>query len=184
METTTSITTTKWTVDPAHSELQFKVKHLMITNITGGFHKFDATVETEGDDFSSAKIQVSVDAGSITTGSDQRDGHVKGADFFDVAQFPNITFKSTRVKKVDNEGSYELQGDLTIKNITKPVKLAVEFGGLQKDPWGNIKAGFTINGKIKRNDWDLNWNAALESGGVLVSEEVKILGEVQFVKQA
>jgi polyisoprenoid-binding protein YceI len=182
METTIATgTKTKWVLDGTHSELTFKVKHLMITNVKGEFRKFNAELESVGEDFTKAAINVTIDASSIFTNEDQRDGHLKSADFFDVANHPSLTFKGTSFKKVDNE-NYKLTGILTIKGVSKEVILDVEFGGINKDPWGNQKAGFSLNGKINRKDWGLNWNAALETGGVLVSEEVKIAAEVQFVK--
>jgi len=177
-------TITKWVIDPAHSEIQFKVKHLMITTVTGSFTSYEADVETAGDDFATAKILVKINTSSVTTGSDQRDGHIKSPDFFDPEKYPVMTFKSTAIKKVDEKGSYEMAGDLTIKDITKPIRLAVEYSGKMKDPWGSMKAGFLISGKINRGNWNLSWNAALESGGVLVSDEVRIVCEVQLAKQA
>jgi polyisoprenoid-binding protein YceI len=174
---------TKWVLDPNHSEILFKVKHLMITNVKGEFRKFEATAVTIGDDFSKATINLSIDAASIFTNADDRDTHLKSADFFDVENHKAITFEGTAFTKLDDE-NYRLKGNLTIKGISKEVNLDVEFGGLNKDPWGNEKAGFSLSGKISRKDWGLNWNAALETGGVLVSDEVKINAEVQFVKQA
>jgi polyisoprenoid-binding protein YceI len=173
----------KWSLDPTHSEVQFKIKHLMITNVTGSFTKYEVTAETDDEDFMTADISFTADVNSVTTHNEQRDGHLKGADFFDAEKFPQITFKATKYEDVDHDGSYELYGDLTIKGITKNIKLDVEFGGLMKDPWGNVKAGFTINGKINRKDWGLNWNAALETGGMLVSDDVRISCEIQLVKQ-
>lgn len=173
--------TTKWILDPAHSELTFKVKHLMITNVKGEFRKFNA--EIEGNDFTKAKISAAVDASSISTNDDNRDTHLKSQDFFDTANFNEILFSSTSIKKNGNE-DYKLNGLLTMKGISKEVALNVEFGGINKDPWGNEKAGFALSGSISRKDWGLNWNAALETGGVLVSDEVKIGGELQFVKQS
>ncbi len=155
----------------------------MITNVTGSFAKYQVTAETDNEDFMSADISFIADVNSVTTNNEQRDGHLKGADFFDTEKFPQIKFKATKYEDIDHDGSYELYGDLTIKDITKSIKLDVEFGGLMKDPWGNVKAGFTINGKINRKDWGLNWNAPLETGGVLVSEEVRISCEIQLVKQ-
>lgn len=172
---------TNWNLDPTHSEIGFKVKHLMITNVTGYFQTFTASVTTEGDDFSTAKISFEADINSVNTNNEQRDGHLKSADFFDAANFPKITFASTRLEKKDDE-NYVLYGDLTIRGISKPVSLQAEFGGIGKDPWGNLKAGFTLNGKINRNDWNLSWNAPLEAGGLLVSEDVRLFAEVQFVK--
>lgn len=181
METQTAVKT-KWTIDPMHSEVQFKVKHLMITTVTGSFQKFDADI-TAGDDLSTAEITFTADVASITTGNEQRDAHLRGSDFFDVEKHPQLVFKATRTENVDHDGSWELFGDLTINGITKPVELAVEWGGVMKDPWGNTKAGVSIHGKIDRKDWGLTWNAALEAGGMLVSDEVRISCEVQLVKQ-
>jgi polyisoprenoid-binding protein YceI len=183
METAT-LTKVKWGIDPVHSEIAFKVKHLMITNVKGVFKEFEASIYTTGEDFMTAEIDFWMNPGSIDTGDTKRDEHLKSADFFDVENHKEITFTGNSYEQVDNDGSYELWGDLTIKGITKKIKLEVEFGGVMKDPWGNEKAGFTINGKINRKDWGLNWNAALETGGVLVSEEVRISCEVQLVKQA
>ncbi|HCW06182.1 MAG TPA: hypothetical protein DGG95_02330 [Cytophagales bacterium] len=185
METLTKnvSTKTKWALDPTHSELLFKVKHLMITNVKGEFRKFQAEVTSQENDFAKANINVTIDAASVFTNEDQRDGHLKGADFFDVANYPSLTFKGTSMTKIDNE-NFVLTGQLTIKGVSKEVALDVEFGGINKDPWGNEKAGFSVSGKINRKDFGLNWNAALETGGVLVSDEVKISAEVQFVKQA
>jgi polyisoprenoid-binding protein YceI len=174
----------KWTIDPMHSEIQFKVKHLMITTVTGSFEKFDATIGTEGDDLSKAKVHFWADAASVTTGSPDRDKHLKSSDFFDMANHPRIEFRSTGAQDVDHDGSWTLLGDLTINGITNPIKLDVEWGGVMKDPWGNTKAGVSINGKLDRSKWKLVWNAALESGGLLVSDEVRISCEVQLVKQA
>jgi polyisoprenoid-binding protein YceI len=174
---------TKWVIDPVHSEIAFKVKHLMISNVKGTFKDFDATVYTDGDDFSTAAIEFSLQPASIQTGNPDRDGHLQSADFFDVANFDRITFQSNSLQHIDDE-EYELNGAMTIKGVTKEVKLEVEFGGIAKDPWGNSKAGFTLNGKINRKDWDLTWNAALEAGGVLVGEEVKINCEIQLLKQS
>lgn len=173
---------TKWVADPAHSEILFKVKHLMITNVKGEFRKFDAEVFTNGSDFSNAAIKATLDASSIFTNNPDRDAHLKSPDFFDVENFNALSFESSSLKKVDDE-AYQLNGWLTIKGISKEVTLDVEFGGLNKDPWGNEKAGFSLSGRINRKEWGLNWNAALETGGVLVSDEVKISAEVQLVKQ-
>ena len=174
---------TKWNLDPTHSEIGFKVKHMMITNVSGSFEKFDAKVETEDDDFTTADVEFIAEVGSITTHNTDRDNHLKSDDFFAAEKFPELKFKSTKIEKKDDE-EYVLHGALTIRDVTKSLKFDVEFGGIGKDPWGNEKAGFTVTGKIRRTDFNLNWNAALETGGVLVSEEVKILAEVQFVKQA
>lgn len=177
----TTATQAKWVLDAAHSELTFKVKHMMIANVKGEFKSFDIAVE--GGDITSAGIEVNIDASSIYTKNEQRDEHLKSADFFDTAAFPSIHFKSTGFEK-SSDNAYVLKGILNIKGTSKEVSLDVEFGGTNKDPWGNEKAGFSIEGKINRKDFGLNWNAALETGGVLVSEEVKIAGEIQFLKQA
>ncbi|NLX72132.1 MAG: polyisoprenoid-binding protein [Bacteroidales bacterium] len=171
----------KWTLDPTHSELTFKVKHLMISNVKGEFKNFSAGIDNE--DFSKAKVEVKVESSSIFTNNEDRDNHLKSADFFDVEAYPEIVFESTAFEKVSDD-EYKLKGHLNIKGVSKEIKLDVEYGGVNKDPWGNQKAGFSFSGKINRKDWGLNWNAALETGGVLVSDEVRIYGEVQFVKQA
>ena len=173
----------QWTADPNHSELGFKIRHLMITNINGKFNNFTVDAETEEEDFMTAKVKVTVDVDSISTGNADRDKHLRSPDFFDVNAHKDITFVTTRYENVDNDGSYELYGDLTIRDVTKSSKLAVEFGGVVKDPWGNTRAGFTVNGKINRKDFGLNWNAATEAGGVVVGDDVKISGEVQLVKK-
>lgn len=178
---TVAKTMTKWVLDPTHSELTFKVKHMMIANVKGEFKSFSVMVH--GEDILKSSLNVSMDATSINTNNTDRDNHLKSADFFDVQNHKELSFKSTSFKQKD-EDEYELKGILTIKGISKEVALEVEFGGSNKDPWGNQKAGFSVKGKINRKDWGLNWNAALETGGVLVSDEVKIFGEVQFVKQS
>lgn len=169
-----------WVVDPAHSEINFKVKHLMISNVKGEFTTFNATIDSE--DFSKSTISVHIDANSISTNNDDRDNHLRSADFFEVETYPEITFVSTSVNKVSDD-EYQITGNLTIKGTTKEITLDTEFGGFMKDPYGNEKAGFSINGKLNRKDFGLNWNAALEAGGVMVGNEVKINAEVQFVKQ-
>lgn len=180
METVTK-TATKWVIDPTHSELTFKVKHMMIANVKGEFKNF--TVDVDGEDIAESGLYVKIDAASIDTNSEQRDAHLRSADFFDVENHEELTFKSTSFRQKGGD-DYELKGLLTIKGISREVSLEVEFGGINKDPWGNEKAGFSIRGKINRKDWGLNWNAVLETGGVLVSDEVKITGEIQFLKQS
>ena len=175
--------TTKWVLDPTHSELLFKVKHLMITNVKGEFRKFNAEATTQGEDFSTAQITVSIDASSVFTNNDDRDNHLRSADFFEVEKYGELTFASSSLTK-NGDDEYKLSGLLTIRGVSKPVELEVEFGGINKDPWGNMKAGFSLNGKISRKEWGLNWNAALETGGVLVSDEVRLSAEIQMVKQA
>jgi len=174
--------TTKWAIDPTHSEIGFKVKHMMFTNVSGKFETYDAAITTEGDDFTTAEISFSADIASINTNNTDRDNHLKSGDFFDAENNPKLTFVSTSVTKI-NDDEYELAGDLTLHGITKNVKLPAEYSGLMKDPWGNTKAGLNISGKINRKDWGLNWNSALETGGVLVGEDVKLNIELQLLKQ-
>lgn len=176
------MSTTKWVIDPTHSEIGFKVKHMMFTNVSGKFSKFDATIESENNDFENSKIEFTGAIDSITTGNADRDTHLLSPDFFDAAQFPEIKFSATSFTKI-NEGEYELVGDLTLHGVTKSINLAAEYGGLMKDPWGNTKMAFSLEGKINRKDWGLNWNSALETGGVLVSEEVRLNIELQFLQQ-
>ncbi|HNU47214.1 MAG TPA: YceI family protein [Bacteroidia bacterium] len=178
----TTLTKTTWGIDQAHSEITFKVKHLMISNVKGNFAKFEGTVQSDDNNFSNANINFSMDASSITTGDTQRDTHLKSGDFFDAENHPSISFKSENFSKTGDD-NYALNGQLTMKGVSKPVKLNVEFGGMMKDPWGQEKAGFTLSGKINRKDWGLNWNTALETGGVLVSEDVQIAAEIQLVKK-
>lgn len=173
--------TTKWAIDPTHSEIGFKVKHMMFTNVSGQFKTYDATIATEDDNFENATIEFSGEINSINTGNTDRDNHLKSGDFFDAENYPKLTFKSTSFTKVDDE-NYELTGNLNIRGVEKSIKLPVEFSGIMTDPWGNTKIGLNISGKINRKDWGLNWNSALETGGVLVGEEVKLNIELQFAK--
>lgn len=172
----------KWNVDPYHSEVLFKVKHLMITTVTGYFKKFDLQVETESDDITTAKrIEFKADVNSIDTNNEQRDTHLKSADFFDAAAHDQIRFTGTKYEANGDDAT--LEGELTIRGTTRPIKLAVEFGGVVVDPYGQTKAGFTVNGKISRKEFGLTWNAVTEAGSVVVSDEIKIHIEVQLVKQ-
>ena len=182
METTviTAVNTT-WVLDPAHSELTFKIKHLGITHVNGGFRKFSTQIE--GVDFNSSKVEVNIDAASVTTNDENRDNHLRSGEFFDVENHKEISFAGTSFSRVSDE-KYKLTGMLTMKGISKEVMFDVEFGGVKKDPWGNEKAGFSLSGKINRRDWGLNWNSALDTGGMLLSDEVKVYAEVQFVKKA
>jgi polyisoprenoid-binding protein YceI len=177
------MSTTKWGLDPTHSEITFKLRHLMVSNVSGSFGTFTASAETEEEDFSNAKINFSTEVASISTGNEQRDGHLQSADFFDAATYPAMSFESTSMEK-NGEGAFKLHGHLTIKDVTKPVTMDVELGGIANDPYGNRKAGFSIEGKINRKDFGLTWNAPTEAGGLLVGEEVKIAAEIQVVKQA
>jgi len=174
---------TTWKIDPTHSEVQFKVKHLVISTITGNFGKFEATAEAQEDDFESAKVRFTADVDSINTSNAQRDTHLKSAEFFDAANHVHVTFVSKEIKKITGS-TYKMTGDLTIRGVTKPVELNVEFGGIAKDPWGMTRAGFEVTGKINRKDFGLNWNAVTEAGGLVVSDEVKIVCQVEFVKEA
>ena len=172
---------TKWSIDPAHSEIAFKVRHLMIAHVKGTFKKFDASIYTSGKDFTTAEIDLWIDASSITTGDDKRDEHLKSVDFFDVKNHKQLTFVASTIGKKVIDGNQELWGELTMVGITKNIKLNVQFGGIVKDPWGNEKAGFTITGKLNRSEWGLNWNSAIETGGFLVSDEVTISCEVELL---
>lgn len=173
--------TQKWISDPTHSELQFKVKHLMISKITGSFTDFTVQAQTEDEDFQSAQISAKVQLDSVATGQADRDKHLKSGDFFDIEANPTMDFTSTGIVK-QGEEDYELTGNLTIKGVTNPVTLKLEYGGTAVDPWGNNKAAFSIEGKISRKDWGLTYNAPLEAGGVVISDEVRILGEIQLIK--
>jgi polyisoprenoid-binding protein YceI len=175
-----TITATKWAIDPTHTEVQFKVKHLVIATVTGFFKKFSGSIESEREDFDGAVATFSLDANSIDTNQADRDGHLKSADFFAADQYPTIDFTGT-LKKVSGS-DYTLDGALTMRGVTQAVVLDVEFGGTMVDPWGNTKAGFEINGKINRKDFGLNWNALTEAGGMVVSEDVKIHINAELAK--
>jgi polyisoprenoid-binding protein YceI len=172
----------KWAIDSTHSEVQFKVKHMMISTVTGYFSKFDASVETEDENFETAKIDFTADLNSISTNNEQRDAHLRTSDFFDVENHPQITFKGNKLEKVSDD-EYKLTGDLTIRGNTKPVTLAVDYGGMAQDPWGNTRVGFTLNGKISRKEFGLHWNAMTETGGIVVGDEVKLHINAEFIKQ-
>lgn len=173
---------TKWSFDPTHTEITFKVKHLMITTVTGHFKQYTLEVETDGDDFHTAKkIEFSADINSIETNNEQRNAHLRSADFFNVEQNPKLHFSGTKYEVKGDEA--KLHGNLTIGGIKKPMTLDVEFGGLVKDPWGGERAGFTIKGKLSRKEFGMTYNAAMEAGGVVVGDEVKINADVELVKQ-
>lgn len=174
---------TTWKLDPAHSELTFKVKHLMISHVKGEFQKFDGQLISTGEDFNKAKIKATVDSRSIYTNNPERDEHLKSRDFFDANLYRTLKFKGTHFEKLDEE-NYKLTGLLTMKGATKEVVLEVDYGGKMTDLAGRVKVGFSVSGKINRKEWGLKWNAALGNGGVLVSDEVRINGEFQFIKQA
>jgi polyisoprenoid-binding protein YceI len=177
-------TTTKWVIDPMHSEVSFKVKHLVISTVTGFFKSFEGSLETEGDDFEHAKISFALNIDSIDTNQSQRDEHLKSADFFDAAEYPQITFSSTAFKKTDEDDEFELTGDLTIKGITKQVKLNAEYGGSTQDFYGNTKAGFEVTGKINRKEFGLVYDPITEAGSVVLGEDIKLSINIQFTKQA
>lgn len=174
---------TNWNIDNMHSEIGFKVKHMMITNVNGTFGQFTATATTEGDDFSTAQFNFSAGIDSINTGVADRDAHLKSDDFFNAEAYPELTFKSTGVTKKGEE-NYVISGDLTIRDVTKRVDLDAEFGGIVVDPYGQTKAGLTITGKIKRSEFGLKWSAITEAGSIVVSDEIKLNSEVQLIKQS
>jgi polyisoprenoid-binding protein YceI len=172
-----------WKIDPAHSEILFKVKHLMITTVTGYFKSFNLEIETETEDFTTAKrIEFTADIDSIDTNNAQRDAHLKSPDFFNAEEYNQLHFVGTKYEANGDEA--KLHGELTIRGVTKPITLHVEFGGIVVDPYGQTKAGFTVNGKISRKDFNLTWNAVTEAGSVVVGDDIKIHAEVQLVKQA
>jgi polyisoprenoid-binding protein YceI len=175
-----TVTTTKWAIDTTHTEVQFKVKHLVISTVTGFFKKFSGSVESETEDFDGAEVNFSLDVNSIDTNQKDRDTHLKSPDFFAAEQYPTLDFTGTLKKSSGNK--YKLDGALTVRGTTKAIVLEAEFGGIMVDPWGNTKAGFEINGKINRKDYGLNWNALTEAGGMVVSEEVRIHINVELAK--
>lgn len=170
-----------WSLDPTHSEVGFKVKHMMFTNVSGKFNSYNLELSNEGDDFTTSEIAFSADIDSIDTNNKDRDNHLKSGDFFDAEKYARMAFVSERIEK-KSDSDYLVHGNLTVKDVTKPVTLSLAYSGLMKDPWGNTKAGLSIETKINRKEYGLTWNAALETGGVLVGEEVKIFAEIQIVK--
>lgn len=175
--------TTTWALDPTHSEIQFKVKHLMISKVTGQFKDFTATVETAGDDFTTAKINFEADVNSISTNNEQRDAHLKNGDFFDVENHPKLTFEGDKLEQVDDE-NFLLHGTLTMRGKSKRETFKVEYGGVIQDPWGLTRAGFTISGKINRMDYGVSFGAVSETGGIMLGEEVSLHAQAELVKQA
>lgn len=172
---------TKWTIDPTHSEVTFKVKHLMISTVSGNFKVFEGQAESETDEFQTIKnIQFKADVNSINTNNEERDEHLKSADFFEAEQHPEIIFSAEQF----NVSEEEITGELTIKGVTKPVTLDVEFGGVVVDPYGQTKAGLTVSGKISRKEFGLTWSPVTEAGSVVVGDQIKLNAEVQLVKQA
>jgi len=183
METALVTTQTRWSIDQSHCEIAFKVRHLMIAHVKGTFKIFDASIYTNSTDFLTTEVDLWIDPASISTGDSKRDEHLKSPEFFDVDKHKQITFTSSTIGKPGPDGIQELWGELTIIGITKNVKLNVLFGGMVKDPWGNEKAGFTISGKINRSDWGLVWNANIETGGVMVADEVMISCEIELINK-
>ncbi|MEH7126429.1 YceI family protein [Bacillus sp. JJ1532] len=175
------MTNSKWALDPAHSSVDFSIKHMMIANVKGTFNQFDAVIEADPTDLTSANIQFTVDLASIDTRNADRDNHLRSGDFFDVENNPSMTFQSTKIVN-NGDGEYDVTGDLTIRGVTKTETFEVSYEGTGKDPWGNDKVGFTVEGAIKRSDYGLTWNSALETGGVLVGDKVKISLDVQAAK--
>ncbi|MCO6495290.1 MAG: polyisoprenoid-binding protein [Bacteroidetes bacterium] len=171
----------KWSIDPVHSEIGFRVRHMVVSNVKGKFQNFKVDVITQGNDFSTAQVKVDIEANSVFTDNEQRDNHLRSADFFDAANHTHLHFESTQINKISEE-NYKIIGNLTIRGIQKEVILDAEFGGIVNDPYGKERAGFTLSGKINRKDFGLNWSAALEAGGMVVSDEVKLNIDAEIVK--
>jgi len=172
-----------WALDPSHSEIQFKVKHLMISSVTGQFKTFNGTVETDGEDISTARIKFTAEIDSVSTNNEQRDAHLRNTDFFDAENYPQLIFESEKLEKKGEE-NYKLYGTLTMRGVSKKVILDTEYGGTTKDPWGNTRAGFTVTGSINRKDFGVSFGMVSETGGMLLGDDVKINASVQFVKEA
>jgi polyisoprenoid-binding protein YceI len=172
---------TKWSIDFAHSEIAFKVRHLMITHIRGTFKTFDASIYTNGNDFNTAEVDLWIDPSSVLTGDTKRDEHLESAEFFDATKHKQINFVSNSIIKTDSKNIFEMWGELTMLGINKNIKLMVEFGGMAKDSNGNLKSGLTVNGIINRRDWGLKWNTKGEDGGFLVSDDVTISCELELL---
>jgi polyisoprenoid-binding protein YceI len=175
--------TTNWSIDPMHSDVQFKIKHLVISTVTGSFKKFSGEATTEGEGFDNANIDFTIDVASIDTNQEMRDTHLRSGDFFEAEKYPTITFKSTSFKKISGD-DYKLIGNLTMKGVTKPVELDVEYGGSEKDNYGNQKYGFEVTGKIPRKEFGLTYNAITETGGLALGEDVKLVANIQVAKKA
>ena len=176
------MSTTKWVLDPTHSEIQFKIKHLMISTVTGQFSSFKGTIETDKDDFSTANIEFAADIDSISTNNEQRDQHLKNGDFFDAETYPQLVFEGKGMERTA-EDTFRLNGTLNMRGVSKQVSLDVEFGGNTADPWGNTRVGFAVSGKIKRSDFGISFGLVSETGNIMLGEEVKIFANVQYVKQ-
>lgn len=177
---TTSTTTTTWTIDNSHTLAEFSVKHMMISTVRGQFRNVTGTIELNEADFTQSSVNAEIEVASLTTRDDKRDAHLASSDFFEVETYPTITFKSTRIEKADDD--YKVYGDLTIRGVTKPIVLKAEFNGIGTSPWGSTVAGFSADTQISRKEFGLEWNVALEAGGVLVGDQVKIHLEVEAIK--
>ena len=179
----TVATQSTWAFDQAHSSVNFMVRHMVVSKVRGRFTKWDGTLAMDETNPVGGSVEVSIEAGSIDTGVEQRDGHLRSPDFFDVAKFPTLTFKSTKVEAA-GAGALKVTGDLTMHGVTRPVVLDVEYSGSAKDPWGGVRAGFSARTTIDRKDFGLAYNQLLETGGVLVGETIEIAIEAEMVKQA
>ena len=168
-------------LDPSHTRIGFVARHAMVTRVRGEFREFEGSIHLDAEDPARSSAEVRVQLASVAPGDDQRDAHLRNADFFDVEQAPEMAFVSTGAEKVDDE-RYRLTGDLTVKDVTKPVTLDVEFTGTAKDPYGNLRAGFEVSGELSRKDWGITWNTALETGGFLVGDKVKLEIDVSAVR--
>lgn len=175
------MTNTKWAIDTAHSSVDFSIRHMMIANVKGSFNNFNAAIEADPTDLTTAKIDFTIETSSVDTRNKDRDAHLVSADFFDVEKYPSLTFRSTSIEKT-GDGEYKVTGDLTLHGVTKQETFAVTYEGQGKDPWGNEKVGFSAEGSVNRSDYGLTWNAALETGGVLVGDKVKINLQIQAAK--
>ncbi len=175
--------TTTWVVDPLHSDVQFKIRHLVISTVTGSFRRFEGKITTDGQDFNTARINFTIDVKSIDTNQAQRDGHLQSGDFFEAESHPAITFESTSFKTAGG-GHYLLAGRLTMKGVTKAVELSVEYGGSENDGHGNVKHGFEVTGTINRIEFGMTWNKLTDSGGLGLGEKIRLVANIQIVKSA
>jgi len=174
---------TKWALDPTHSEIHFKIRHMMVSNVTGSFKQFTATVETQDEDITTAKVHFTAEIDSISTNNEQRDGHLKTGDFFDAANHPQISFNGEGLQRTGDD-EYKMHGVLTMRGVSKEVVLNVEFGGIVQDPWGNTRTGFTVTSKINRKDFGVSFSMVSETGGIMLGEEVTLNANLEFVKEA
>jgi polyisoprenoid-binding protein YceI len=181
METLTATKTTTWNIDTVHSHIAFNVRHMVVSKAKGDFKSYSATITTEGNDLTTAKIKFEAETASIDTDKPDRDGHLKSDDFFNAEKYPKLTFESGRITKID-EHNYKMEGNLTIRDITKPITLDVEAGGIIKDPYGLERAGYHVTGKINRIEYGLKWNSTIEAGGVVLSEIVNIDCDIELTK--